>query len=508
MLFTGTNFAGGQKTLLLGLGLGNAAGLMLFFGSYPPLRRFLEAAFPYGIHGYYTGDFALWGGLTFGLLFSPVVLTLKARRFYCFWGLLPITIVFLWLAVGFGVAHRLNVFLDPSWAFPILFTLSWAISSFPTSLFRWFRRGRNTTADPSPKKPAPRPRRYLMPAVTASVLLTLALIGWHNLNYPKPLSASIQTSWDKGTEATVPLIEKNGGIFVTASLNGQKQICKIDTGGDTVNWIRDLHIDGEMTQERGQACDALNNCVSSATVKLPRIQIESYKVTDFPTEMLDSNGGLFSSTLVLPRDDTPTLGNALFCLTVTTIDYQHKTLTIRPPTYDFTKQARRQEDKILQMGWTSYINDSPARQQVFGWPVIRARVCGKPFWCVIDTGWEGQELGITKEFFQQLSRLRQVPRREVLGNWAYSSGRVPQLDYLRFQVAALSPRVEPVALEGRGWIVDSIGGGRGIIGTNLMERYRITIDYQRRRVLLEPYQEVKNTQKQEKRRVMPKLPGI
>jgi len=50
-------------------------------------------------------------------------------------------------------------------------------------------------------------------------------------------------------------------------------------------------------------------------------------------------------------------------------------------------------------------------------------------------------------------------------------------------------------------------GSEGVTEFPLMQHFRITIDYGRGRVLLEPYQEVKNTQNQGKRLVTPKLPG-
>ena len=504
MLFARTRFAENYKTLLSGLILGNVAGLMLFSGSYPPLRRFVETAFPFAAFGYYTGDFVLMAGLGCGLLIFPTLLALKSRQFYCLWSLLPIAITFLWLAIGCNIAHRrLKDFVDPPW---VLFFLSWAISSFPISFFRWVRR----TQKPAPqatKDPISNSQRYLLLSVIGIVFLSLTFLGWHNFEYPKPLHANVRVSFGKEAEVTVPLVEKNGGIFVMASLNGQRQLCQIDTGGPAVNWLRELHIVGEMTQERGRDQDAMGNSISSVTVKLPQIQIGSYKVMDMPTEMLDNDNGLFAPAAAPVPDGIPSLGNDLFRLAVITIDYQRKTLIIHPASYDLTKQRRRPGDKILQMGWTSHRNDSPARQQLFGWPVIRARVCGKPFWCVIDTGWEEQELGIKKDFFQQLPLSLPNPPQVAVGHFAYGIGSVPQIEHLSFQIAALTPPNSSIMLNGKGWIVPSLSGGEGIVGTSLMQQFRITLDYSRRRVLLEPYAHRVSEQKQEKRQAAPKLAG-
>lgn len=492
------------KTLLLGLLLGNTAGLMLFCSTYPKACRFLEAAFPYGAGGYYASDFSLMITVAFGLLIFPAVPALMASRLYCLWSLLPLSIFFLWLVAGSGIAHRLNSLFDPSWIFPFLFLGAWAISSFPISLFRWVR-SRRRPAVTAARKPVPRFKRYLTPALAVPLLLLLLFVGWHNLKYPEPLSADVRLSWDKDKEAVVPLTVKNGGIYVMASLSGEEHLCQIDTGSDDVNWVRDLHLVGKMTQERSEPCDALNNCVVADVVKLPEIRIGSYKVTDLPTDMLDSKSGLFSPVPRPDIDAEPLLGNALFSFTVLTIDYQNKKLIIRPATYDFTKMPRLPGDRIVQMGWINQTEDSSERQQVFGWPAIPARVCGKSFWCIVDTGWSDPKLVITSDLYTHLPFLQKLPKHLTTINAAYSSASVPQLDHLSFQVPALPPHSQPITLQGEGTIIKPLGVAQGIVGTKLMERYRITIDYQRRWILLEPYQAVKNTQKQEKQRPVAKL---
>lgn len=356
--------------------------------------------------------------------------------------------------------------------------------------------------------PLPRWKNFFVPLAAVVILLPLIFVGWYNLKYPKSLHAHFQVSLGKNAAVTVPLVERNGGIFVMASLNGQSQLCQIDTGSDTVNWRRGLYINGEMTSERGKSCDALNNCISLATVKLPEIKIGSYKVTDIPTEMQEDNSVLFSSVAATPADGVPLLGNALFSLAVMTIDYQKKTPTFHAPTYNFTKQARLPTDKILEMGWTSHSDDSPTRQQVIGWPVIRARTEGKPFWRMIDTGWEGTELGLTTEFFRQLPRNQQGAQQKSVGHFAYGISVVRQEKSLTFQIPVLQRHVPPVVLTEKGWIVKLLSGGAGIVGTTLMQRFRITLDYPHRRVLLEPYAHKASRQKQEKRGRSAKQPSM
>jgi len=487
------------RAWFLGLFLGNFAGLLLLCGGNSTSRRFLEAAFPYSAFGYYTGDFLVALGAISGSLIFPAVLTCVAKRLYVLWGLLPIFLLILWVIAGHIVAQTVPSLFDPAWALPLAALLCWIVASFPVSLFRFFRQNRRPDNLVLATETRRRCLRWLpMPFLTV-IALAFTALGGYNLSHPQGAHAAIAVHFLSGNVVRVPIVEKNGGIFVMASLNGQQQLCKIDTGFDNVEWARGLHIIGRLTDERGQSCDSLNNCVDTSTVKLPHIRIGTFEMTDLPTEMLDVDNGLFSPPYRLYVDDTPLLGNSLFALTVLTIDYRNKVLAVRPPTYDFEKVPRHPGDRILQMGWSYHDDDSTAKQQIFGWPAIRASVNGKSFWCVFDSGWGVPNLGLTEDFFQRIPTLQQVPRHSVPYSATHGASTVPQLQRLRFQVPCLSPsHALPILLEDKGLLVKGVGGGEGVVGMHLMERYCITIDYQRQRILLEPYAQAAPGQKQEK----------
>ena len=59
-----------------------------------------------------------------------------------------------------------------------------------------------------------------------------------------------------------------------------------------------------------------------------------------------------------------------------------------------------------------------------------------------------------------------------------------------------------------GLVTPTLYGGEGAIGIALMERYRVTIDYGRERVLLEPYDHPRSQTMQEKTLTRAKRMGI
>lgn len=489
----------------MGLFLGNLAGLLLLCGGYPSVRRLLETAFPYSAFGYYSGDLARLLGFVCGGLIFPAVLTYTAKRFYFWWGLLPLVLLMLWIVAGSVVSHTLTFLRDPPFVFPLAALMCWIISSAPIAVFRVWRNRRRLLAQASASTQAKRSGKLVGWTALTVPFVALILLGWHNFRHIANKHAHIETTWVSSSEAQVPLVVKHGGIFVMASLSGEPHLCKIDTGSDAVIWARSSHLTGTPTGECGQSSDAMNSVIDSDTVKVPYIQIGAYKITDLPTERLDIDSVLFSPPHPAPPDDYILLGNPAFDLTVLTIDYRNKLLIIRPASYDFQKAPRHQGDRTVQMGWTSHKDDTEAEQSVFGWPAVRASVDGKPFWCMLDTGWEGPELGLSEDFASQVPALQKLPRRAALFHSGFAASTASQIPALRFEVPCLSPvGAPPLMLKSAGMLVKSCAGGEGVVGTYLMERYRITIDYQRRRVLLEPYTRDVPGKKQEKQAAVTK----
>lgn len=497
------------RAWLLGLLLGNFAGLLLFCGGYPPPRRLLEIAFPYSAFGYYAGDFLLSLGLLAGSLVFPAVLTLTTRSFYFFWGLLPIFCFTVWFAAGNMISTGTALSLKVSGVSLVFALLCWIFACLPLALFRLgFHRRRSASSLTALAATGPRKKRSSTFALLI-VPVALVFLGLYNFKHPPHENLDVRIHWGPGAEARLPLIVKHGGIFVTALLDDGPQLCKIDTGSDAVMWSRDLHLVGSLTGEQGQACNTMNDCVPSDTVKLPYIQLGAFRISDLPTRRLDLEDILFSPPGTNHPSEYAVLGNPVFSSTVLTVDYRNKLLIIRPAAYDFREEPRHPGDRIVQMGWTHYDDDTPAEQDLFGWPAIRASVDGHPFWCLLDTGWEGPNLGLSEDIVRQVPSLQKLPQKLAPFSSGFSDSSALYVPKLEFKVPCLSPAGAPaLMLKSTGQLVKSSVSGQGVVGTYLMERYRITIDYQRRQVLLEPYARVVPGQKQEKQRQVAKLTAL
>ena len=227
--------------------------------------------------------------------------------------------------------------------------------------------------------------------------------------------------------------------------------------------------------------------------------------------MSDAGSGPFTPVLE-DAGQQPLLGNTAFVQTVLTVDYKKAQLIIRPPQYDFLRQPRKPGDRVLEMGWTCHYSDEDWRKSCYGTPAIEATLGSAPFWCTLDTGAGGSEICLTQALVENTPFIKQKRHDVSSLNATSSSAQVERLYNLNVKFPCLVPRrIPPVALSLNGLVTPTLksdpAGGIGVIGFPLMQRYRITIDYGRGRILLEPYQKVKNTKKQEKPQIVPKLPG-
>ena len=268
-----------------------------------------------------------------------------------------------------------------------------------------------------------------------------------------------------------------------------------------------------MTSDQGQSRDALGRCVAARTVVLPRVRIGGYEITNLPTTMLDNDARLFSPSQRSNVDEDQILGNSAFVKTVLTVDYKNSIMIIWPSHYDFTKQHRREGDRVLEMGWTTSYSHEDWMLDFYGTPAIRVSLAGGSFWCMLDTGWGDSDFGIANNFVKHHPSLRLVRHDKTRFNARHSAEQVERLHDLKLTIPCLwPPSVKPISMTLNGLVTPTLDRddekGSGVIGLALMERYRITIDYGRGRVLLEPYVQSTPGQKQEKTHPTAKQTGI
>ena len=483
-----------KRLWLLGLLLGNCAGLLLLVSGNLVSRRFLETAFPYTVSGYYTADFVLVLGVCLGGLVFPALLTCLARRRYALWGLLPLCLLMVWVLAGGAIVR-------PLWVLPLAILLCWTISCGPIFLFRFVRQKSLSRRSLAPVFGPPPRQRRLLPVIIILPLLALVGLGAYNWKYPPTKTFTYSAICPLNQPIHVPLIKKGHGLYVQVNSQADDEaLFRLDTGSTSVAWPRSLSITGAFAGEYSQDCDVLGSCTKSRSILLPHLQIGGYKVLNLPTEMSDTSNGLFSTHA--QEDAEPLLGNPAFVRTVLTVDYKNGLLTIQNPAYDFTKQRRKTGDYVLEMGWQSNSLDEKWKQNVYGTPAIRVAVNGAPIWCTLDTGWDGPEMGLTKSFVDRHPSIRRARRDRMPVNAIYSTAQVDRLHDLVLTAPCLwPPHAPPLTLKVDAGVTPTLPSdspeGEAAIGLLLMERYRITIDYQRGRVLLEPYARPVAIQKQE-----------
>ncbi len=490
-----------KRLWLLGLLLGNGAGLLLLLSGNPITRRFLETAFPYTAFGYYTGDFLLALGLGLGGFVFPAILTCLARRFYALWGLLPICLLVLWIVTGKALNHTLPNLFNPFWPLPLVIFLCWAISCGSISLFRFVRQKYFSRPAVAPMFGPPRRRRRLLPALLL-VFLALVGLGTYNRKYPLTKEFVFSATCPLDHPIRVPLLKQGAKLLVKVNNHTDDEaLFQLDTGSTSVSWPRNLCLTGKPLGTYSENCDVLGACVKGRTIVLPQLQIGNYRVVNLPTEMSDTTNGLFCPPA--QEDSEPLLGNPAFTRTVLTVDYKNAMLTIQNPAYDFTHQSRKAGDYVLEMGWQSNYSDKEWQNSFYGTPAIQVAVNGAPLWCTLDTGWGGPEMGLTRNFVDKHPAISRARRDRMPLNAANSSAEINRLHDLHLTIPCFwPPHAKPIALKVDAAVTPTLAGGppegSAMIGLTLMERYRITIDYGRGRILLEPYDRAVPGQKQEK----------
>ena len=167
------------------------------------------------------------------------------------------------------------------------------------------------------------------------------------------------------------------------------------------------------------------------------------------------------------------LGNEAFNKAVITIDYRKHEMTVRTKEYDFTREASARGACVIPFKWMGANGVFP------GNPVIDVKVNGRLMHFIFDTGLEGVLL--TKSVSDRHFPLAKVGKATMMSPFArpesipYVSGVTLSVGGAVFknQVAALMPKTE--------------FNEDGSIGRIILKSYRVTIDYPRQRILLEPY---------------------
>lgn len=274
----------------------------------------------------------------------------------------------------------------------------------------------------------------------------------------------------------VPLVSEDNQIMVSGQFADQKINCLIDTGcRDIILW------DGRKVQG-AFVSSTFDYPWFSANIMATTTCLSSARVGGFVL----SNACCAQLHTVEPRltwSNTgqpiyAIMGNYAFQHVVLTIDYTHQTLTVRDLTYDVTKLSLTARDTLSDITYDPYYytHKECGPLRVF----LDVHIEGQAVRAIVDTGYDGGIL-LSSEFRKRLTHLpadqRLQPPYIAMGPAAVTAQTASPLHW---SLGKLKGQAPGHVLTGR-FSPDH----QALIGYEMLKDYRITIDYQRQKMLFE-----------------------
>lgn len=257
-------------------------------------------------------------------------------------------------------------------------------------------------------------------------------------------------------EVRVPLIFHDGKPFVQASWFGRQIECELDTGTDGILYPQWLHLNAQPLHMPASISVTHGPLTPAEWVVSPEIALGGFSVYNAVVMVAH----VPQAAPPAPRaQKVPLLGMQMFLGVIVTIDYASKSLTMRSMDYDLTRKPHRKHSLLSHYPTEHYPT-----------VVVPGTLAGHAVGFMLDTGCES--LLINSAFAHRY--LSVVPIRFPSGTtWPGIHNVACTLLGQHFTV--------PLALvDERTYSSDALLGGRWF------ERHRITLDYYRERVLIEP----------------------
>ena len=291
-----------------------------------------------------------------------------------------------------------------------------------------------------------------------------------NVNELYNHSRVILTSQKKYGEVDIPFTFRDGIICLQMTWSGKSVEAILDTGSSCVEWPETLHLTSMKTGLPQEGVMAAGVTTDGEWRVVPSIKVGGCEWREMPTAAAgimkvqgSPNKGPQMKPTAPPR---PLLGVPAFRNLVLTIDYQNKRIILRSPVYDITHLSRRPQDRLLTPDWDQgYL------------PILKGRLANRPARFAVDTGCEG--IDITTKFAHQLPS--SYSYNTTTTNINGQPVKVQRLKHISGIVMARK-------LEAFYTLVMNISiQSDALIGTVLLKHYRVTFDYTRGKLLMEPY---------------------
>jgi len=285
-------------------------------------------------------------------------------------------------------------------------------------------------------------------------------------------------------EVTVPFTLASGQICVQAKLDGQKVRCSIDTGAPFVLIPQSLNlVDADAVLYLSvKDADAGGNTIEARRALLKSVQIGDYELRGVPVLVAPSAPSARSQA---NPDYYCLLGDSIFSSAVVTIDYHLRSVTFRNASYNPAKQSHLPMTHSFPFHW------APDKVKVsvehFGLIIVSGTISGQPATLALDTGWSSDMMGINHTAYQRLFPASPFTKRKVL-NTTFGQAKGVYIPDLVCSLKSDDPRHPDLKFHQPALVIaDQDDGVDAIWGYAVLRDYRVTIDYPRQRIFLEPY---------------------
>ena len=326
----------------------------------------------------------------------------------------------------------------------------------------------------------------------------LGILGCRSHTYrtvEKPNDASRKKNKMIVEETTASqIVVVANSTFAVVFFGTKRHLAFMDTGASHIFLPSHLGINVVKTGESEEATFYEGPPRMLETVTIPKVQMGSYVVKDAVSCLIPSKyPPPPPETLVIHGEDikgsAPVIGWSAWGDGVVSLDWERKEMKVYPPEYDLTKDPRQPGDILLTL--------SSEPDQL---PFLEGTIEGVPARFLLDTG-QGFE-GVVVSPVNPEKYLSNKTPAEKKPRTAYEFLELKKKPLLHWSLGGLtgaqSLRATAPFLVSRSQNKDFIKnlGIDAYIGPWLLQRYRVTIDRQRRKLLLEPFPRAEETKKQ------------
>lgn len=315
--------------------------------------------------------------------------------------------------------------------------------------------------------------------LTLTVLLLVCVVLYHFQRFHTTADKVILHSDLRNQAVIIPFQLKNNLISVYAEFAHRKKECIIDTGSAAILWPQDAGLPARKTLSWGYAKDALGNQVKLTEYTVGSVKIGNYELLGVPTLAVSGDSSSSRSYPDLRR--VCDLGNSAFSETIMTIDYKKRILILQSSSYDPIQHCSKR-CFVFPFQWKSRV---PGASN-FGYLVIAAKTLGHPLSIVVDTGDSSPATTLTDSYAKA-----HLSEKKLNRNWsqktAFGETKADWLPSLKIFVPNARSKPPGLVISQPAVILpDQHDGADAIIGYAVLKDYRVTIDYPRQKILLEP----------------------